>query len=197
MKRLLKFIYTRLLHPRLFLFNKRIGKGVFVGKRAFVNNRKYLTIGERVRIGNDFEARFYDEFADRKYKPQLIIEDDCYIGNRFKVLSNDKVVLKKHALLASDIMITTENHGMDVKSGVKYGLQPLSNRPVELGEYCWIGEKVVILPGVTIGKWAVVAAGAIVTRSVEPYTVVAGNPARPIKKYDFEKECWVKVEQTN
>ena len=52
--------------------------------------------------------------------------------------------------------------------------------PVEIGDYVWLGSRAMVLPGVTIGEGAVVAAGAVVVKDVAPYTVVAGVPARPI-----------------
>ena len=52
--------------------------------------------------------------------------------------------------------------------------------PVTIGDYAWIGFRAIVLPGVSIGKGAVVGAGAVVSRNVPPFTIVAGNPARPI-----------------
>ena len=52
--------------------------------------------------------------------------------------------------------------------------------PIVVGDYAWLGSKAMVLPGVKIGKGAVVAAGAIVTKDVSPFTVVGGIPARPI-----------------
>lgn len=56
--------------------------------------------------------------------------------------------------------------------------------PVTVGNDVWIGGGATLLPGVTVGDGAVIAAGAVVTRPVEPYTLVGGNPARFIKKVD-------------
>lgn len=56
--------------------------------------------------------------------------------------------------------------------------------PITIGNNVWIGSNAVILSGVTIGDWAVVAAGAVVSKDVEPYTVVGGIPARVIRKVD-------------
>ena len=53
--------------------------------------------------------------------------------------------------------------------------------PIRLHRDCWIGAGAIILPGVTVGEGAVVAAGAVVSRNVEPYAIVAGVPARPVK----------------
>jgi acetyltransferase-like isoleucine patch superfamily enzyme len=56
------------------------------------------------------------------------------------------------------------------------------SKPVRIEDHAWIGTRAMILPGVTVGRGAVVAAGAIVTKDVEPLTIVAGNPARPIRR---------------
>lgn len=58
---------------------------------------------------------------------------------------------------------------------------------------CWIGERAIIMPGVTIGKRSVIGAGAVVTKSVPQYCVAVGNPAKIIKKFDFEQGKWVRV----
>ncbi len=57
-------------------------------------------------------------------------------------------------------------------------------KPVNIGDDVWIGGGATILPGVTVGKGAVVAAAAVVTKDVPPFALVAGNPARVIKKLD-------------
>ena len=58
---------------------------------------------------------------------------------------------------------------------------------------CWVAANAVITSGVTIGKHSVIAAGAVVTKNIPPYSVAVGNPAKVIKKYDFEKQEWVRV----
>lgn len=61
---------------------------------------------------------------------------------------------------------------------------PETGQPITIGEDCWLGGNVIVLPGVTIGKGATVGAGSVVTKDVEPYTVVVGNPARAIRKIE-------------
>jgi len=61
------------------------------------------------------------------------------------------------------------------------------SRPVKIGNKCWIGMQAIILKGVEIGEGAIVAAGAVVTRSVPPWTIVSGNPARVVREISIEE----------
>jgi acetyltransferase-like isoleucine patch superfamily enzyme len=71
--------------------------------------------------------------------------------------------------------------------------QKESTALITVEDDCWIGANAVITAGVTIGKHSVVAAGAVVTKNIPPYSVAVGNPARVIKQYDFEKKQWVRL----
>lgn len=190
LKTLIKAFYMHIFHIRVYIRAKYIGKECFIGRRARINKCKYLSMGDHCRIGNDCRLSFYDEFAGEKYQPGLIIHDNAYLGDHLTVLCADKVIIEKNVLMASYITIATENHGIDPENGFSYGKQPLVTAPVSIGEGVWIGEKAIILPGVSIGKKAVVAAGAVVTRDVPAYCIVAGNPARVIKKYHFQSHTW-------
>ena len=80
---------------------------------------------------------------------------------------------------------------MNPEGHASYADNPLEAAPVNIGKGCWIGEKAVILPGVTLGDKCIVAAGAVVNKSFPPYTLLGGVPARALKKYDFEMHQWV------
>ncbi|MCR5188785.1 MAG: hypothetical protein K6C97_07595 [Treponema sp.] len=66
----------------------------------------------------------------------------------------------------------------------------LSAKPVINHDDVWIGEMVSILPGVEIGKGAIIGANAVVTKSIPKYSIAVGNPAKVIKKYNFETKLW-------
>lgn len=102
------------------------------------------------------------------------------------------ITIHERVLIASDVMITSENHGMNPELSQSYADSPLDGKPVEIGEGCWLGEKSMILPGVTLGKRCIVAAGAVVTKSFPDYSLIAGVPAKCIKTYDLDKHKWVK-----
>lgn len=81
-----------------------------------------------------------------------------------------------------EVMILTGSHHI---GGTEKRCGPYDFAPVEIGDGCWIGARALILPGVSIGPGCVVAAGAVVTRSMPPNSIVAGNPARVIGKLDL------------
>ena len=72
-------------------------------------------------------------------------------------------------------------------------LQPLMIRPVKVGDYTHLGTNSTIMAGVTIGDRCQIGAGSVVTKDIPSYSVAVGNPARVVKRYDFEKKMWVRV----
>ena len=88
------------------------------------------------------------------------------------------VVIGNNNMFGPDVYITDSNHQFG--QGMAPAEHPMDRGSVRIGNRCWVGAKVVILKGVELGDGCVVAAGAVVTRSVKPGQVVAGVPARPI-----------------
>lgn len=127
----------------------------------------------------------------------IIIGNNCYISFGFSVLASSKakITIGNEVLIASNVLITNENHGIDIESNVPYMYQDLVASDVVIGNGCWIGENVCILPGVFIGEKCIVGAGAVVTKSIPSYSIAVGNPARVIKTYNFDVGGWVKNDE--
>lgn len=102
------------------------------------------------------------------------------IGDR--VFINSGVVLfSAHAItIGNDVAIANEAYLMDTDSHGVEG-RPVKEAPIVIGDGSWIGARAIILPGVTIGRRCLVAAGAVVSRDVPDDTLVAGNPAREVR----------------
>ena len=86
----------------------------------------------------------------------------------------DKLTIGDHVDIASDVMIYNSEHDLDSPDF------SARTEPVSIGDYCFIGPRVIILPGVNIGKGAIVGAGAVVTKDVENFAIVGGVPAKVI-----------------
>jgi acetyltransferase-like isoleucine patch superfamily enzyme len=110
------------------------------------------------------------------YSPEeLEIGDQVDIGEFTHIRANGGVRIGSRVLIASHVIITSRSHPVALP---RYGV--VEDAPIAIEDDVWIGAGAIMLPGITVGRGAVVAAGAVVTRSVEPFTVVAGVPARQI-----------------
>ena len=101
---------------------------------------------------------------------------DVAVDDHVSLYSVDKITIGTKVAISREAFICTASHDI-----TKPNL-PLVTAPVTICDGVWVGARAIILPGVTIGEGAVVAAGAVVTKDVEPFTVVGGNPAKFIKK---------------
>jgi acetyltransferase-like isoleucine patch superfamily enzyme len=109
----------------------------------------------------------------------VVIGDYTRIGIHNTIIG--PVCIGNHVNLAQGITVTALNHNFEDKTK-RIDEQGITTKPVIIGDDVWIGANAVILPGVTIGKHCVVAAGAVVTKDVPDNTIVGGMPAKEIKK---------------
>jgi acetyltransferase-like isoleucine patch superfamily enzyme/coenzyme F420-reducing hydrogenase beta subunit len=142
--------------------------------RQFVLKMAGVKIGKNLSMYNSIEFR----------RPSaLVIKDNCSIGKHVLLDARSGLTVNNCAVIASHVLIWTLHHDYNDPDFCTIG------KPVEIGEYSWICSRAIILPGVKIGKGAVVAAGAVVTKDVEPFTVVGGVPAKKIgirKEMDYK-----------
>ncbi len=107
------------------------------------------------------------------------IGEDVFINSGCKFQDQGGIYIGDRALIGHNVVLATLNHPLDPKR--RSGLEPA---PIHIEEDVWIGSGAIVLPSVRIGRGAIVAAGAVVTRDVEPMTIVGGVPAKPIKSIE-------------
>lgn len=140
----------------------RMEKGVRVMK-----NNGTISLGERVLL-----HRYVKLSA---YGGKIEIGNNTYIGDRTEIHSGESVKIGNGVNIAWDCNILDRDyHAFDSEKEVV--------KPVIISDHVWIGARSIILKGVTIGEGAVVAAGSVVTRSVPPKCLVAGNPAKVVRE---------------
>lgn len=118
------------------------------------------------------------------------------IGDRTLIGMNNVLIgplrIGNDVILAQNIVLSGLNHGyQDVGTPIRD--QPCTTAEIVVEDEVWIGANSVITAGVRIGRHAVVAGGSVVTKDVPPYTIVGGNPARPLKAYEAETGQWLRV----
>ena len=121
---------------------------------------------------------------------------DVFIGNNTLIgMSNviiGPITIGNNVIFAQNIVASGLNHEYSDVTQPIYK-QEILVAEITIEDDCWIAANSVITAGVTIGKHSVVAGGSVVTKSVPPYSVVAGNPAKIIKQYNFQSEKWERV----
>lgn len=116
--------------------------------------------------------------VDLKYPERVQLGDGVVIGVNASIGAHSPVIIGHHVRISRDVMIETA--GLDFSNGTP----PYAHRsqPILIGNGVWIGARALVLGGVEIGEYSVVAAGAVVTKNVPAYTIVGGVPAKPIGK---------------
>jgi acetyltransferase-like isoleucine patch superfamily enzyme len=168
--------------------------------KPFLNsaNEKYISIGREVNIGAFCRITVSTEFGGHQVKSankiRIKIGDNVDVGNNTFISANNRIEIGKHVIMSSYVFITDHDHGFQDFSKNLHE-QPLSEGGhVIIGDNVFLGTKCSVLKNVTIGERSVVSANAVVTKDVPAFSVVAGNPAKIIKRFDFDQKAWVKPE---
>lgn len=159
-------------------------KSVQFGKEGRFDNYRFITIGKGSIINAHYILSTWPGRAVKE--PRLTIGEKCCIGSYNHISCANEIVMGNNVLTGKWVTIIDNNHGDTDYSSL---IAPPISRQVTIkknrttiGDNVWIGDKATILPGVSIGDGAVVAANSVVTKDVPPYGVVAGCPAKIIKQ---------------
>ncbi|KFA65033.1 hypothetical protein S40285_05638 [Stachybotrys chlorohalonatus IBT 40285] len=113
------------------------------------------------------------------YGSNIILGDRFYANFNLTILDCAIITIGDRVMMGPNVMISAATHEIEVgsrRANIEYAL------PVTIGDDCWIGGGVIILPGVTIGKGCTIGAASVVTKDIPPWSVAVGSPARVIKK---------------
>ena len=111
---------------------------------------------------------------------KLVIGDNVFINSNCLAMARGGITIEDDVMLAANVQLLSNNHD-------EYSRNVLLCKPIHIKKGAWIGAGATILPGVTIGEYAIVGASAVVTKDVGDYEVVAGVPAKVMKTLDKDK----------
>lgn len=185
-------LYTHLEGNRRFIHQQRMAKcfahadGVFFPLNMHILGAHCIRIGAGTHFDEHSHLTAWEQTcAGGDFHPEINIGENCCFGAWNHITAINRIQIGNNLLTGKWMTITDNSHGETDFNTLK--TSPImrlvtSKGPVTIGNDVWIGDKATILPGVTIGDGAVIAANAVVTKDVPAYCVVGGNPAKIIKQ---------------
>jgi len=152
---------------------------------------KHISLGSGVIIGNAARLEAVTHYNQTSFTPHISIEECVTIEQNLHLTCANKIVIGKNTAIAANVTITDIEHPY-ANVNVPIERQDIAVKEVVIGEDSKIYNNAVILPGVHIGRHCVVGANSVVMRDVPDFSVVAGAPARVVKRFDRERNAWVR-----
>lgn len=179
-----KKIESKYIASRLAL----CGRDVYIEKPIIIQC-KYVEMGDGSHILKG--ARIQNVSGDEDIR--IRIGKRTGIGYRISVLAGADVNIGDDVAIASDVFLSAGNHGINPECEISYGCQSYKGNAINIGDGAWIGEKVCVMSGISIGKGSIIGAGGVVVKDIPDYSIAVGNPAKVVKKYNFRNHCWERV----
>jgi acetyltransferase-like isoleucine patch superfamily enzyme len=192
----LKKIFDHITLPH---FEKGSGR-VRIARPRLIANPHCMFIGEGVQIGPNSVLAACTEFrsslATISYTPRIHIGSHVWATSSLQLYAAKEVIIEDYVLIASNVFISDYSHGIaNIEDPFMY--QPYEKiSPVRIGRGSWIGQNVIILPGVSIGRQCVIGANSVVRHSLPDCVLAAGAPAQIIKRFDSSTATWVRLAAT-
>lgn len=167
-------------------FMDSFGLMSYIGKPIYISNFSNLSFGRKVRI---YPLARIEAFKTGK----IIIGDDVSIGQCLHIISGCRIVIGERSTLSANVFISDVEHNYTgIDEHVMH--QSLDSFEIEIGKNCFVGYGAVIRAGTRLGRQCIVGANSVVKGVFPDYCVIAGNPAKIIKKYDVVSQRWERVD---
>lgn len=200
--RLIKQKVIRLLRGYLYKIGfKKSGKKLFIGKHTDIKYRKNISLGNNININDyvEINAQVKDSVSMGnnihigKYsiikctgtykdsKPSIFIGDNFGCGDFCFFGCAGGIKIGNNVIMGQNVRFHAQNHLFDL-TNIPIREQGTTQKGIVIEDDCWIGAGSVFLDGVTVGTGCVIGSNTVVTKNIEPYSVVVGNPGKVIKK---------------
>ena len=163
-----------------------------------LRGRKYIDFGNQLTTG--FWCRFEVFPQDDESRIRLKFGDNIQINDFVHICAMNSVEIGDGCMFASHVYISDNSHG--VYSGEEYTHSSPETRPdhrqyvtspVKIGKNVWLGEGVIVMPGVSIGDGCVIGAHSVVNKDIPSACIAVGSPARVVKHYNYKLGRWEKI----
>lgn len=175
-----KYIYSAKAKRKI----ERCGNRFFISIPRQIRGEKYMEIGESFWAEEGLDLQCLDRYGKEVYHPQLLIGNNVHLGYFCHIGCIGSISIGDNLLAGRNVYITDHFHGNGTmeEATISPKERPLYNKgPVKIGNNVWLGDNVVVMPGVTIGNNVTVGANAVVTQDIPDHSIAAGVPARIIR----------------
>jgi lipopolysaccharide O-acetyltransferase len=220
MMRVIKETVRKWVRSLLLFLHKKMEAIAEADLPKFANNPKNLRIkrprrifsAHRIYIGDDVsigpgallvpQVRYPSsvmqhpekQFAVQTFDSRIVIGNRVTSSGMLTIAAIQEVTIEDDVMFASNVLVSDGMHGFE-NANVPYKYQKMWKiAPTVIKRGCWLGQNVVVMPGVTIGELSIVGANSVVTRSIPPRSIAAGVPARVIKRWDETAGKWIPVD---
>ncbi|MBK0384098.1 hypothetical protein I5M32_14100 [Pedobacter sp. SD-b] len=153
---------------------------------------KFIKIGKGVVIREYARVEGITKYAGENFFPKIEFGENVKIQQSLHLTCAKKVFVGKETAIAANVTITDINHGYEILD-IPPERQKINVQEVYIGMNCKIYNNAVILPGTILGKQVIVGANSVVKGVFPDYCVIAGAPAKIIKRYNFTNKQWEKT----
>lgn len=178
-----KFLLAKLLSSNTF------GKNNYLDKSIHYIGLKHIKIGSNNVVSEDTWLN-----VNNRVDGEVGIEvgNQCYIGKRNFFSSGKKIVIGDFFMSGINCSFLGSDHVMDNPLEPYIFTGTTNFNSIVIGDNVWLGANVTILGDVHVGHGSIIGANSLVNRSIPPFSIAVGNPAKVIKRYDFSKKQWTK-----
>lgn len=173
-----------------FLFYKKFGFKSIVLHPIDIIGKDYISIGKGCFIYKHARIEAVSEYMQTLYSPKIEIGDKVYIQQNFHCTCANLVKIGDGTSITPNVGIFDIIHPYE-NVYVNPREQSIRTKPVIIGKNCLIGMNSVILPGTILGEHCVVGANSVVSGVFDDFSILAGAPAKVVKKYDNKKAEWI------
>jgi serine acetyltransferase len=172
---------------------RRLGKGSFVSPFIQGIGLDCIAVGAGSWISRNTRLLALKRYGEQTFSPRIEIGSDVGVGIGCTLSCVNELIVGDNVTIGDNVYIADSRHGY-AEPGRGILCQPLIVGRVAIGAGAWIGYGAFVAGSIEIGEHSIVGANSVVTRSVPPYTVVAGVPARPVRRFDRNSNQWLRVD---
>lgn len=157
-------------------------RNLYIQYPCRIIGKSHIKLQNSFRSLSGLRLECFDNYNGEYYTPLLVIGKNVSFNSNCHIGCINEVVIGNNVLIGSNVLITDHSHG---RRNIEIGIPPSEKKlwskgKISIGDRCWIGENVCILPNVNIGNDCIIGAGSVITKDIPPFSTVVGNPQKII-----------------